>query len=293
MKPSIHFLCFIATVLLASAEPLATFDWSAIEESGEPLPGKIVTEDGRTALLIQNTNQTPLQVQLLKIENPGITAKYFTLTGEIRYEGVRGDGFLEMWSIFPPTEPGAAESRYFSRTFGDSGEMGKITGTSAWRPFLLPFNISRSAARPSALEVNLILPGSGVVYIGPLRLSEFPAGASTSGASNAWWSDRTAGLIGGFFGLFVGCFASLMAWLASRRKARGFVLTSGWILVAIGAILTISGVGAVFQRQPYGVWFPLLLCGVLLVAIMPARLREFHRLYRHHELRRMEAADAA
>ena len=45
-------------------------------------------------------------------------------------------------------------------------------------------------------------------------------------------------------------------------------------------------------RQPYGVWFVPLLLGVLLVAILPSRLKHYQKLYTETEMRRMTAIDA-
>jgi hypothetical protein len=51
--------------------------------------------------------------------------------------------------------------------------MAQITGNSDWRPFILPFDQMRIANTPNRIEVNLHLPGRGVVFVGPLELVEF------------------------------------------------------------------------------------------------------------------------
>jgi hypothetical protein len=116
-------------------------------------------------LKIENTRDAPLGVFLFTIDNPPITAKGYALTGEIKYENVQGDGYLEMWNHFPP-------EKYFSRTLGPAGldPMSKITGTSNWRSFLLPFNRTGTTGAPARLEINILLPGRGVVFLGPMKL---------------------------------------------------------------------------------------------------------------------------
>jgi hypothetical protein len=229
---------------------------------------------------------------LLEITNPPVTKVLYAVTGEIKSSQVQGDGYLEMWNFFPPAKPGMQESHYFSRTLGASGEMGKITGTSDWRAFVLPFNRTGGASPPTKLEINLFLPAQGTVYIGPLRLVEFEGGSANVTKTGAWWSDRTAGWIGGIGGAIIGCAAGLLAWLASQGRARAFVLALSKALIAVGAAFTLGGVAALLMGQPYAVWFPLLLVGVLLLLILPYRLRQYEKQYQDLELRKMSAVDA-
>src|SRR5262249_55319860 len=159
-------------------------------QSGELLSGASVTMDGKVALKVVNTNDTPLQVQLLKLPKPGVTKQLYAIEGEVKYEGVRGTGYLEMWNYFPPIKPGMPEGAYFSRSMGDSGELGKITGTSNWRRFKLPFDRTGSTAFPTRLEINLFLPAQGTVYLSQLKLVEYNGSLKpkAAGATNVWWS---------------------------------------------------------------------------------------------------------
>jgi hypothetical protein len=273
-------------------EVLRKIDWNELSKNGSALVGT-VGEKG--FLEIESTNSNGLRAALLKIENPSITLAFYAIRGEIRYEGVEGDGFLEMWSIFPPLKERGPESQFFSRTLGMSGEMGKISGTSTLRSFLLPFDRTGAASAPSRLELNLVLPGKGTVYIGPLELVQYATSRAAVGAMTmpgAWWSDRTAGWIGGIGGTLVGCFAALISFLAARQKARGFVVGTARALIGIGFVLGGATLLALVTGQPYGVWYPLALGAVLLLAIVPVRLRGFRRQYEDHELRKMAAADA-
>lgn len=282
-----------SAVLCVAQQSLVQYDWNQLAKSGELLGGAPTTVDGRTALLIQNTNDTPLQVQLLKIKKPPVKNTVYAIRGELKYERVQGDGYLEMWNFYPPIKKGLPEGQYFSRTLGVSGEMGKIAGTSNWRPFVLPFDRTGASGPPTRLELNLFLPGSGTVYLGPIELVEYPPGVSLAGATapGAWWSDQTAGLVGGIGGAAIGCLASLLAWLASRGKARPLVTSTFLALIAFGGVLAVGGFLALIFKQPYGVWFPLVLGAALLLGILPARLRHFRKQYEELELRRMAAAD--
>ena len=126
--------------------------------------------DGRVAARIMNTTNAPLQKLVLKVEKPSVTAKRYAVSGEIKYEGVQGAGYLEMWSVFP-------NGRYFSRTLGapGSGAMAQITGSSDWREFSLPFDSTGASGPPTQIEVNISLPSRGTVFIGPLKLVQIDA----------------------------------------------------------------------------------------------------------------------
>lgn len=289
--------CAIAIGLLAQAglgeELLGTYKWSEIKTL--PRGATVVQVDGREALKIENTNDAPLQVNLLTIFNPKITAQIYELVGDVRYENVKGDGYLEMWNYFPPNQPGLPEEGYFSRTLGDSGPMGKITGTSGWRDFTLPFNRTGASGAPTRLQVNLILPGHGTVYIGPVKLLQLPKAKSASGMvyPNSWWSAPTTGKIFGWGGAVIGCFGGLCGWLASKGKARGFVLAVLAIFTGLGVASGVAGLLALAAQQPVFVWSPLIFSAVILASVSPFNLRQFRRRYEELELRRMASLDAS
>lgn len=294
MKTWILASLMLASIVGNGAEPtvVAKYDWQQLSKSGELLAGVVQSDAGRTILRVQNTNQTGLQIAILKIKSPKVSKTVYALRGEIKYQDVRGEGYLETWNFFPPLKPGLSEGQFFSRTLGVSGEMGKISGTSDWRPFILPFNRTGASGPPTRIEFNLFLPASSTVQLGPLELVEFPEGGPGAAAPGAWWSDQTAGLIGGVGGSVIGCLAGLLAWLASTGRSRTFVVRTVQVLIALGGLLGICAVTALASRQPYAVWFPLLLGSALLLGILPPRLREFRRRYEELELRKMASVDA-
>jgi hypothetical protein len=282
-------LALFAGVALAQQKPLAEFSWQALAAAGQLKTGTVVTLPDKTvALKIENPDSQPFMATVLIVDQPKITGEFYTLSGDVRYEGVEGDGYLEMWNHFGDTEA------YFSRTLSESGPMGKLRGTSDWRSFILPFNATGAKSHPTKLVVNVNLPGKGVVYLrSPLKLAESARAPGASVQPGAWWSDRTGGLVGGIIGGVGGCLGALIGWLSSRGKARGFVLGSTMLLIVIGAFAMVAGLVAVSWRQPYAVWYPLLLAGVILVVLCPVILRRCLHRYREIELRRMTSMDAA
>ncbi len=280
--------------LCAGQQTLAEYDWRKLAESGQRLSGVVVTADGKSALKITNTNSTPLQVRLLTVSNPPVTKILYAVQGEVKYEGVQGDGFLEMWNVFPPLKPGMPEGKFFSRTLGASGEMGKISGTSDWRPFTLPFNRKGASGPPTRLELNLVLPGRGTVWLGPLKLVQFEGenlGAAAS-PSGAWWSPRTTGWIGGIGGTLAGGSIGLLAWLTGRGKARAFVVVTSKALMVLGGVLFVAGLFAIGLNQPYMVWSVLVCLGAVFLGVFGAYLRTWQKQYEALELRRMASVDA-
>jgi hypothetical protein len=214
------------------------------------------------------------------IERPAIKGQRYAVSGQVRYEGVEGTGYLELWSHFPDG------GRYFSRTLADVGPMMKLQGTSGWRQFTLPFDAT-GVPPPTRLVVNIVLPGRGVVYLGPLQLLDDIPGAG--GASGPL--DRAAGLIGGVAGSLVGCLGALIGVLASRGRAKRFVAIAVVSLAIGGALAFAAGVVALSRSQPYAVYYPLLLIGFL-ATVIPLSLRpSIRRRYEEIELRRMRAHD--
>jgi len=208
----------------------------------------------------------------------------YRITGRVKYANVQGDGYLELWNCFAGL-PQASEQRYFSRTIVESGEMGKLTGSSDWRVYSLPFNSRGAPGAPTKLEINLVLPGKGVVYLEPIKLQEF------SGA-RGWWSGQTTNLVGGIGGGVVGCLGGLAAWLAAKGKARGFVLGIYRFFFGLGVVCSIMLAVALVAGQPLEVWLIFLLGGAILATVGPTNLRRARKQYEELEMRRMTSVDA-
>lgn len=290
MKSLFVVLCWIAAIVPCRAVETG-YDWKALASSGTVLPGTV--SGNETAFLeVENTNSTELRLTLLKIENPPITSMQYAVNGEIAYENVKGDGFLELWSLFAPRKPGAREERYFTRTLGRSGDMGIISGTSAMRPFSLVFDRTGTAQAPIRFEINLILPGPGKVRIGPLKLVEYASSGKASASSSAWWSENTGGWIGGIGGAGLGLLGGLLSFLGLKQKAQGFVIGTTQALIGVGGCSAVAGSVALATGQPYWVWSPLILVAAILLCVLPFRLRTYRHLYAEIEMRRMTAADA-
>jgi hypothetical protein len=277
-------IIFAATVR-ADEQVISTFSWNELADRGKLTAGSL-TGAPDNALKVENHGVGATSATVLTINQPKITTDFYVITGEVRYDNVEGDGFLEMWSHFGET------AAYFSRTLGVSGPMAKLTGTSDWRAFTLPFNAKGASSPPSKLVINVYLPGRGSVFLRNLKLIQITSSGAAPTHTGSGWSDRMAAVVGGIGGVLIGCLGAVVEWLTVRGKAQRFVVNAVRVLIGVGVACVLGGFAAVALRQPHGVWYALLLLGVLVVLIFPLRLRSYQDRYREFELRRMTSMDA-
>jgi hypothetical protein len=257
---------------VAAQEPVMQINWAtSAPASGQVVDGNAqVSADGSGGLF-----------PLIAVDAPDLGRVGFSVRGRVRYSDVAGSGYLEMWSVF------ADGGRYFSRTLGTEGPMAVVTGTSDWRPFELPFFLE-GAAPPSRLEINVVLPGSGTVEIGPLEVVRL-----AEAGSGAWLPDRAVGVVGAALGSAIGLLGALVGVLVSRNRGRGFVLPVMTAASVLGVVFIAASVAAIPAGQPPGIVFLLFVSGVILAAVFGASLPRVRRAYAEAELRRMRAMDQA
>ncbi len=299
-------LALIATAT-AAAQGL-TIDWSrTVVTGGRMLAG--VGPDGATVLELRAAGPGGTSFHLVTIDQPPVGGAAYVVTGRVRYVGVEGRGYLEMWNLFPDGQ------RFFSRTLGTEGTLAALSGGSGWREFELPFDPGTQT--PSRLEVNarpagvaedcssrggpshpVPRPGStrltsrrGTVWLGPLRLEQ--SSATTAGrAQGAWWSERFGALFGAMLGSCLGVVGAIIGVLGGRGRARRLVLTLLVALIAVGGSAALLAAAAMLSSQPRYVWYPLLLLGVLSAVVGLVLLRPMKVRYAADELRRIQAMDA-
>ena len=302
----------IASTALAQ-EVVREFSWSELKKTGQLTAGEIqpgVRAGQHEQLKIDNPSDEPKTVTLLDLENPGVTAFQYAIEGSVRYENVKGKGYLEMWSWF------AGGGRYFTRTMNDSGPMQSLEGSSDWRPSTLPFFISKAKGGfPKRIVVNVVFAGRGTVYLSPVKLFQYhdtkelqyllgmpvslPLSLPPSSAGNlpqssvGWWGARTDGLIGGIGGSIVGFLGGIIGALAGCGKARRFVLTLTAVLMGLGVISFIGGMLILARGRPYDAMYSsLLLFGVVITTVCGGLLLVLRHRYEQIELRKMAAMDS-
>ena len=286
-------ILLISLTLCASAvhaqQTLRQISWPNLKEQGSLTVGEVLEPHHTTpfaTLRLHNPKSEARTFAILTISEPGITAPRYALTGKVRYEEVEGTGYLEMWNYFPDG------GTYFSRTLGDSGPLQNLHGSSDWRPFTLPFYVTDTKLRPAKLDFNLVLPGRGTVYLSPLTLLQHPEPAPST-MVKPWWSDRTASLVGTISGLLGGSIGALIGLLATMGKARRLVLSLLVILFVAGLLSLTLGLAALLLSQPYPVYYPPLLGGMVVTTLPALLFRSIRNRFDEIELRKMKAMDVS
>jgi hypothetical protein len=254
---------------------------------------RLVREPGTVKLRIDGVADGGETVLLFEIEEPGITRSSYALVGEVRYENVEGEGYLETLNYFVTEKEGAAaRERYFSRTLSDGGTMGKVSGDSDWRPFLLPFHVGKGSDRhPDKIALNLHLPGEGLVEIREVRLVDGRSGMGSMYFEGGWWSHRATGLWGAIGGALFGIWGCLARLCAGRGKYLAFTRFTFVAWACIGVPFMIVGLVAAAQGQPFHVFFFPIFFGGLMSGVGGWELVKFREMETKLELRKMQAAD--
>ena len=279
-----HMLASAGIALLVATRAVAaqdlTIDWSqTVVTAGVVLPGQ--GSRGAAALELRATASGPTSFHLVTIDHPAIAGPRYAVSGEVRYEGVEGQGYLEMWTVFPDGR------RFFSRTLAGQGPLAALHGESNWRRFELPFDLGGASQVPSRLEINLVLPTSGTVWLGPIHLS-----AAVGTAQGGWWNERVGILVGAILGSFMGVVGAIIGVLAGRGKTRRLVVTLLVGMIVVGGCFALLGAVAASTSQPRHVWYPLVLLGGVSGLLGLVLLPGVRRRYAVDELRRIEALDA-
>jgi hypothetical protein len=239
---------------------------------------EIISMDGMSVLKIENTNNTLLGVSLLQITNSSVIKKAYWISFDMKVEnldfGFADFNNYQLTCQIPPSALGGD-----ARTNNIRKQI--PFGTSNWKHYELYVDRTEPEGLPTQLEVKILL-GRGTIYLRPVKLL---------GVVGSWWSPQQIGLIGGIGGSVIGCFGALLGLLASKGKARTFVLTTMKIFIALGILLTIAGFVAVVSSQPYAVWYALLLPGVILTLVFSLTLPSIQRRYDELEIRRMTSVD--
>lgn len=109
-----------------------------------------------------------------------------------------------------------------------------------------------------------------------------------------WFNPTTFGIAfgvigGGVGGTLGGLLGAAMGYFAPRGKARGFVLTSTWVFIVAGVCSPLFGLYALVAGQPYGIWYPPTLVGIIDTALFGSLLPMVRARYRQAEERRIDA----
>ena len=110
--------------------------------------------------------------------------------------------------------------------------------------------------------------------------------------SEPWYDPNYFGWIpGAALGVAGGIWGSLAGILGSKGKGTRLIWGCYWVLICLGTGCLVAAIVALIQVQPYGVWYGLLLPGVLAVVVIAPLGIVVRRGQRLAEQRRMQAQD--
>ena len=288
MKTYFVFLSLLLLSCSVQAEELVrAVSLSDAFEGATVRAGELIDEDTLTVEATLGQQFRPL----IEISDPGISSAVYALKGEIRYENVQGDGFLQMDNHF------GARGTFFTKSLASAGPLGKISGSSDWRVFVLPFyadsddQAGGTSLLPEQLSLGLYLPGSGTVSIRGVGLYQYASGEDPLQSTGQWISNRNAILLAAIGGGLIGLWGAMIGVASSRGKARSFVLGSAKALLLIGFASLGGGMAAIAANQSYAVYYPLLLIGIILVAVIGKLRGTLSARYEQLELKKMQSMD--
>ena len=223
------------------------------------------------------------------LDEPEVTRPGYAIIGQIRAQSVIGKAYLETLNHF-------GTQAAFSRTVAKSGPMKLITGDEPWREFMIPFLLLETAPKaPDKIELIVVLPATGTIELRDVRLVQSDGQQLpivTQNASNAWWSNRSAGIIGGGGGAFLGLLGALIGVLTSMGNAKRVVQGVFAFMLFVCGISLLVGLVALVMNQPYAVYYPLLLLGFLGVCLPLSLWRSVMNRFTQAEMQRLDAMDA-
>lgn len=110
-----------------------------------------------------------------------------------------------------------------------------------------------------------------------------------------WFTEQQAGLVGGILGGVIGGvigggLGGSTRWLV-KKGWRRLTMTLYGLSLCLGLALLGIGTVAIYLKQPYHVWYPFLLTGVIVSGITSAFVPMIRMLFAQEELRKMQSED--
>lgn len=110
--------------------------------------------------------------------------------------------------------------------------------------------------------------------------------------SEPWFDGNVWGwLPGTLLGVAGGIWGSLLGVLAPRGKGKTLLMGACFLMLAIASVMMAAGLVGWTTGQPWLVWYPLLLPGILTLAVLGPLGFVARTRYREAELRRMQAQE--
>jgi hypothetical protein len=135
-------------------------DLAAVEAQEGVSFDETIGGDGGGSLRIEALG--PMVVRLFTVEDVDMEEATLIYRAKLRSEGLAGTAYPEMWCSF------AELGDYFSR-----GVDSKISGDNDWTSRQTPFFLEKGQ-NPDAVQLNLVVDGTGTVWIDQVELLRAP-----------------------------------------------------------------------------------------------------------------------
>ncbi len=119
-----------------------------------------ISSDGKGSLRIDAT--APTVVRLFEVRGLDVENARLIYRAKVRTEAIDGQVYLEMWCHFP------GKGEFFSR-----GLQTPLTGTTDWTTEETPFFLKKGE-KPDFVKLNLVIDGTGTVWIDDIHLLKGP-----------------------------------------------------------------------------------------------------------------------
>lgn len=119
-----------------------------------------VSSDGNGSLRIEA--KVPMTVRLYETGDLDVENARLTYQAKVRSDGLQGQAYLEMWCQF------SGQGEFFSRDLATP-----LTGSNDWSTEETPFFL-KAGENPDNVKLNLVIEGTGTVWIDDIRLLKGP-----------------------------------------------------------------------------------------------------------------------
>lgn len=109
-----------------------------------------------------------------------------------------------------------------------------------------------------------------------------------------WFDPKTAGILGGIIGTALGSTGALLGCscgICVRKGWKKFIYTIFISAITVGVGLLITGLVALYVKQPYHVWYCFLLPGFVTITVFGGLFPVVRKRFIESEMIKMQAKD--
>ena len=113
--------------------------------------------------------------------------------------------------------------------------------------------------------------------------------------ANIWFDPRYAGWVGAIAGMIIGIWGTVggvaAGFLVPKGRGKSFMFGTLYTGAIVGFLLMCIGIAALVDQQPYAIWYPLLLPGVILILVSLPLVFVVKKRYTEVEMQKMHDSE--